>query len=366
MFQFSIVLLCLMLNAILSCIEMAFVTVPRPLLKKLAEKGSLPALRVLNLKKNPERVLSVLQIGITLVGAISAAVSGAGAEEHLSPILMNRFLWSEQLSDFVSIAVVVLPLTYFSVVIGELVPKSLALKYPLKFSLWGGMLLIIMDRVFSPFVFVLELSTRFLTQFIFAKFKSETVGEVSEGIDIDGLSDSHRRYVLNLIEIDKRKVKDVMLGWEHVSRLNFTDHYHDILDKIRSSRHTRFPILKEGMIVGLLHAKEFVSEAEIAKLDWTTLIHEVLVLSANESLVSALKKLQTRRSHMAIVKRPQTVVPTDAAPTIISLDAVLGIVTIEDIIEEVVGDIFDEDDSPRTLLSINSRVRTMNVEKNKK
>lgn len=363
MLQISIIFVCLILNAILSCIEMAFVTVPRPLLKKLSDNGSAAANRVLILKRNPERVLSVLQIGITLVGAISAAVGGASAEENLSPILMAHFQISEQVSEFVAIGIIVMPLTYFSVVLGELVPKSLALRYPLQFSLWGGWLLIALDRLFAPFVWVLEVSTRFLTQFIFSKFKSEYLSEVSEGIDIDNLSDSHKQYVLNLIEIDKRKVKDVMLDWEHVSRIQYSDHYHDILDRIRSSRHTRFPVIKEDMIVGLLHAKEFVSEAEIAKLDWTTLIHEALVLSANESLVSALKKLQNRRSHLAIVKRPNAIKPTENPPSIMSVESVLGIVTIEDIIEEVVGDIFDEDDSPRTLLSLNSRMRTMNLEK---
>ncbi len=362
MLQLSIIILCLFLNAVLSCIEMAFVTVPKPLLKKLAEKGSNSAARVLLLKKNPERVLSVLQIGITLVGAVSAAVGGASAEEYLSPILIGQYGWSEEVSEVVAISAVVMPLTYFSVVIGELVPKSLALRYPLKFSLWGGWLLTLMDRIFAPFVWVLEVSTRFLTQFVFSRFQSEAVSEVSEGIDIDSLSESHKQYVLNLIGIDKRKAKDVMLEWQHVSKISFADHYHDILDKIRNSRHTRFPVIKDGTVVGLLHAKEFVSESEIAKLDWTTLIHDVLVLSAQEPIVNALRKLQSRRSHMAIIKRPQAI-PSDHPPTTVSEDLVLGIVTIEDIIEEVVGDIFDEDDSPRSLLSINSRMRTMNVEK---
>ncbi len=353
MLQLFVIFLCLFFNAVLSCIEMAFVTVPKPQLKKMATQGSRSAERLLQLKKNPERVLSVLQIGITLVGAISAAVGGASAEEYMSPHLMSRFQISEDLAEFIAIAAFVIPLTYVSVVIGELVPKSLALRYPMKISLGGGYLLIFMDRLFAPFVFVLEISTRFLTQFVFSKFKSESLTDIAGGIDIENLTDSHKQYVLNLIDIDKRVVKDVMLDWEYVSIVHFTDHYHDVLEKIRVSRHTRFPVIKEGQVVGLLHAKEFVSELEIAKIDWTTLIHDMLTLSMNEPLVSALKKLQIRRSHLAVIKLSTS----DSLPR--------GIVTIEDIMEEVIGDLYDEDDNPKTLLSINSKMRTMNLDRKK-
>lgn len=354
MLQVLIIFLCLFFNAVLSCIEMAFVTVSRPHLKKMSQQGSRSAERVLQLKKNPERVLSVLQIGITLVGAISAAVGGASAEENISPHLISGFQLSEHVAEFLAITIIVIPLTYVSVVIGELVPKSLALRYPLKISLWGGLLLIFMDRFFAPFVFVLEMSTRFLTQFVFSKFKSENVTDVSQGIDIDNLTDSHKQYVLNLIDIDKRVVKDVMLEWEYVSTVQITDHHHDVLEKIRLSRHTRFPVIREGRVVGLLHAKEFVSEPEIAKLDWTTLIHDILTLNNNESLVSALKKLQLRRSHLAVIR------PTNSPDSL-----PLGIVTIEDIMEEVIGDLYDEDDNPKTLLSINSKMRTMSLDRKK-
>jgi putative hemolysin len=350
MLQIGIIFICLCFNAILSCIEMAFVTVSKPLLKKMVQQGSGPAARILALKKNPERVLSVLQIGITLVGAVSAAVGGAGAEEFISPQLIAKFQINAEVAAFFAIALVVIPLTYVSVVIGELVPKSLALKYPLQISLWGGYLLIFLDRFFAPFVFILEVSTRFLTHFIFSNFKSENLIELTNELDIDNLTDSHKQYVLNLIGIHQRVVKDVMVDWDQVSKVNATDHYHDVLELIRSSRHTRFPVMKDDQVIGLLHAKEFVSELEIAKIDWTNLIRDVVFLHLNEPLVTALKKLQTKQSHLAVIK-------PSGGPL------VHGIVTIEDIIEEVVGDIYDEDDSPNTLLALNSRMRTMPLEK---
>lgn len=350
--EIFVIFLCLVFNAILSCIEMAFVTVSRPQLKQLAEKGHKPAQRVLSLKSNPERVLSVLQIGITLVGAVSAAVSGAGAEEILSPFYMNNFAVSEHVSEALAIATVVLPLTYFSVVIGELVPKSLALKFPMRFSMAGGMLLIFLDRLFAPAVWALEISTQIITKLLFRRLKNEAYTESAHDLNLDNLTDAHKQYVFNLINVDKRKVKDVMVDWSNVTTIKYTDHYTVVLSKIKDSRHTRMPVIQNDEVIGLLHAKEFVSETEVVKLDWTTLIRHVLVFNPHEPILNALKKLQQNKSHLAIITYGEK-----------SIDKIMGIVTLEDIFEEVVGEIYDEDDNPRTLLSTNSRIRTMSIQK---
>lgn len=348
MTELLIVVLGLAFNAILSCIEMAFVTVSRPHIKQLALKGSAPAQRVLALKANPERVLSVIQIGITLVGIVSAAVGGAGASEYLEPILKNRFGASEKAAEILSIVLVVLPLTYLSVVIGELVPKSLALRYPLKFSLLGGTLLHAMDRLFAPFIFLLEIPTRFFTRIVFKKFKSENYIDTSREIDLDPLTEAHKQYVFNLLDIDKRSVADIMIPWEEVETVDYSEHYFKVLEKIREGRYTRLPVLKDDEVIGMLHAKEFTSETEISKLDWTELIRPILKLGHTERIIGALKHMQVNSSHMALIQKNGTNI---------------GIVTTEDIFEEIVGEIFDEDDNPRTLLSSNSKIRTMNLKR---
>jgi putative hemolysin len=349
MTEFIVIALCLLFNAILSCIEMAFVTVSKAQLKKMADSGVTAAKRILLFKSNPERTLSVLQIGITLVGAISAAVGGAGAEEYLSPKFMTWFDVSEETSEALAIISIVLPLTYISVVVGELVPKSIALRFPIKIALTGGMLLTVLDRIFYPFVVLLEGSTKFFTQFVFANFKSESTMEASGDVDIDGLTDAHKQYVFNLINVDKRTVKDVMLKWEDATTVHETDHYTDVLEKIKTNRHTRLPVISEsGDVIGLLHTKEFVAETEIVKLDWKQLIRRIIFLNPNEPILNVLKKLQSQKSHLAIVQKE---------------NAPIGIVTIEDIFEEVVGEIYDEDDDPNTLLAANSRIRTMSLKK---
>jgi putative hemolysin len=351
MFEIIVIVLCLFFNAVLSCIEMAFVTVSRAHLKQLAAKGNSAASRTLKLKENPERTLSVLQIGITLVGAVSAAVGGAGAEENLSPIIEAVTGWSEETSEAISIFLIVIPLTYLSVVIGELVPKSLALKYPMRLALSGGYILILLDKIFAPFVFILDQSTRFILSFISKKLPAETFTEINTSVDLDPLSDVNKQYVLNLVSVDKRTVKDIFVKWEEVTKIDISLHYLKVLQVIKDSRHTRLPVIENEKVVGILHSKEFVSEGEVSKLDWTELIRPVIRLNPSEPIFAALKKLQAQRSHLAVVEAD---------------DVAIGIVTIEDIFEEVVGDIFDEDDSPNTLLSTNSKIRTLRIGENKK
>lgn len=348
MFEFIVIAVCLTLNAILSCVEMAFVTVSRPYLKKLANQGDKLAQKLMLLRSNPERVLSVLQIGITLVGAISAAVGGAGAEETLSPFYQANFGLTEEVSETLAIFTVVIPITYFSVVIGELVPKTLALKSPMRFAKLGALFLVPLDRFFSPIVFLLEISTKLIINPLMKHIGSESVADQSAAVDLDALSDSHKQYVLNLINVDKRKVKDILLPWESVSKIEKDAHHTDVMRLIREFRHTRIPVIENSQPIGLLHSKEFISEMEIAKIDWHELIRPIIKLQFDEPILGALKLLQSKKSHMAVIYKKSEI---------------LGIVTIEDIFEEVVGEIYDEDDNPKVLLSSNAKIRTMSLPK---
>lgn len=348
MVELIVIAVCLILNAILSCVEMAFVTVSKPHLKKLSDEGDKLSKRVLRLKSNPERVLSVLQIGITLVGAISAAVGGAGAEEILSPAFQKYLNVTEEIAESLAIVSVVLPITFFSVVIGELVPKTLALRFPMKFARFGATFLQIMDKIFSPLVSVLEFVTKLILKILYAGVKSETIADETSSVDIDNLSLAHKQYVLNLIDVDKRKAKDIMLPWEKVIKLDQNSHPSAVLETIKKSGHTRLPVMDNDNPIGILLAKEFISESEVSKIDWLQLARPIIFVNPDEPILSTLKTLQSTNNHMAIVI-------SDMTP--------IGIVTLEDIFEEVVGEIYDEDDNPRVLLSSNSRIRTMNLGK---
>jgi putative hemolysin len=346
MFELIIIIVCILLNSVLACVEMAFITVSKPHLKKMAQGGDRRAQKILDLKINPDRVLSALQLGITLLGSVSAVVAGAGAEEVLRPYYESRFQLSGHAAEALTILTIVLPLTYFSVVVGELVPKTLALKYPMRIAKLSVFLLRNLNSFITPIIDFLNNSTKLIIGLIIKSMGTEMKVETAATIEIDTLSEAHKQYVLNLINVDKRKVKDILLPWPSVVKINTEAHHHEILDLIKQSKHTRMPVIKEEAVIGILHAKEFIAESEVARLNWLELVRPVICLKHDEPILNALKILQNNKNHMAVIKRQQEVI---------------GVVTLEDIFEEVVGEIYDEDDSPQALLSSNSKIRQMNL-----
>lgn len=344
MVEILIVLFCIFINALFACFEMAFVTVTRPQLRRLAKTGNRSAEEILKLRENPERTLSVVQIGITLVGMISAAVGGAGAEESFAPIFESRFGFSENVAEFVAILTVVLPLTFFSVVLAELVPKTIALRDPLLISTLGVRWIVWIDKIFSPLVWLLEKATK-LVLFFLPKRKTPIIEHTSP-VEVDHLSKQTQQYVLNLVGVETRKVRDVMVAWDQVNKVDVSDTVADVVARVIQSGHTRLPVCGDKQVIGLLHSKEFITLLSTAPESWQGIVRPVLKVGEGELALKVLRIMQENRSHMTVV------IAQDGAP--------IGIVTLEDIIEEIVGDIFDEDDDGRMnkLLASQARLRS--------
>ncbi|MCM2278973.1 MAG: hemolysin family protein [Oligoflexia bacterium] len=332
MLELLIMACCLALNALLSGMEMAFVSVGKPQLRALARSGNREATRILNLRDNPERTLSVLQVGITLVGVLAAAIGGAGAEESLSPILENRFALSENAAEVLTILAITLPYTYLTVVVGELVPKSIALRDPAKVILKASRWLALMDRVFAPVVNLLEASTKRVLQFFCVRSHRDAAPTSDEPLDLESLSQDHRQYVLNLFHIRKQAVRDVFVPWSKVVAVARSQPAAEVSATIHASGHTRLPVLDGGAVVGILNTKEFMALRATGAETWEGIVRPVVQLQESDSLIRALKLMQEKRSHLSIV---------------LSGTRPIGIVTMEDVFEEIIGDIYDEDDDGR-------------------
>lgn len=340
---------CLVINAFLSGLEMAFVSVGKPKLRQLAKGNNAAAQRLLALRENPERTLSVLQVGITLVGVLAAAIGGAGAEEVISPFLENRFGLSENVAEALAVLSVTIPYTYISVVIGELVPKSLALRNPQAMALRGAKWLVVLDSVFSPIVSLLEWSTKSVLRIFTRRQKTESASAATEPIELDGLSHEHRQYVLNLMNISNKKTLDVYVPWRQVVSVDIGQPIQEVAAVVFASGHTRLPVTHKGRVVGILHTKEFLALHESGAETWAGIIRPMVEVQAGDSLLRALRTMQDKRSHMSIV---------------VTQGAQLGIITMEDIFEEVVGEIYDEDDDgavARRLLGSGRKLRTRHL-----
>lgn len=335
---------CLVVNALLSAFEMAFVSVSKPELRQLARKGNVAAGRLLVLRETPERTLSVLQIGITLVGAISAAVGGAGAEESLAPLFESRLGVREETAEAMAIGAIVIPLTYFSVVLGELIPKTIAIRQPRPIALRGSRVLKMADQTLHPLVTFLEKSTQvFLSPFPFLK----TAPQADDtSIQLDDLSVSQQEYVVNVVKLEKLRIRDIMIPWSQVDTIRADQVASEVLTRVAESGHTRHPVVdSERNVVGILNSKEFLAMTLSGNFDWQSVVREPVRVKAGDDLLKTLRLLQASRRHMATVDEG---------------GEAIGIVTLEDIIEEIIGDVQDEDDDglSRRLIANRARLRS--------
>ena len=340
--EWLVVLICLLLNGLLAAAEIAFVTLTRAQLREVAKSGKKSALTLLELRENPERTLSVMQIGISLVAALAAAVGGSEAQETIAPYFERRFLLDESYADALAVVVVVVPITILSVIFGELVPKTLALRNPLKIALFSARWLMALDKIFLPFVDVMEWTTKKILSVFFPR--SKAAPPAPEMVELDQLSSQARQYILNLVGIEKKRVRDVMLPWTQVDHVYFSQSIEEIEVVALRSGHTRLPVIAEGQVFGIINTKELLALVKSGADKWVQIVRPVSRVQESDNLLKALRQMQEKRSHLSAVFAGTSLV---------------GIVTMEDIIEEVIGEIYDEDDDGalRRILSTVGRIR---------
>ncbi|MGE3682372.1 MAG: hemolysin family protein [Bdellovibrionales bacterium] len=346
--EIIIIATCLFLNALFAAYEMAFVSIPRSELRALAKAGNKDAKTLLSLRESPERTLSVIQIGITLVGAVAAAIGGAGAGETIEPYFRQTYGMPERTAEALSVILVVLPITYMSVVVGELVPKTLALRNPAKIVLAGARILFFADRFLSPVITTLEWSTKKILKVFFRKSKMAPPSE-NAPIEIDSFSPVHQKFMLNMAGIEKKNTRDILLPWPQVISIKKSATIDEVTQAVVSSGHTRLPVKDDGQVAGVLHTKEFIALKESGEVNWQSIIRPALTVQPTDSALGVMRLLQDKRYHMAIVALPS--------------GERLGIVTLEDILEEIVGDIFDEDDDDRVRRVFAAKIKSRVVPK---
>lgn len=340
MLEFAVVIICLFVNAFFSAFEMAFVTTSKEEINELEEAGQSVAKKLSLFKKKPERTLSVIQIGITLVGAIAAAVGGNGAVESLVPYIVENYGLSASTAEGIAVIIAILPLTYFSVVFGELLPKTIALKHPEKILIFGTGILGSIDRILSPIVSFLEVSTNFLLKLIGIQNAEDEEEDVGQTIEIGSLQAYHQKFVQNLVALKGKKVSKTMIPWDKVAYMNYSDSEEEVRAKIGSTPHSRFPVVDLDTIVGILNVKELPETHKQIQMPWQSVLRPAIIVPETEKILEAFLKMQAKQNHIAVVVRDETFA---------------GILTIEDVIEEIVGDIHDNSDYSRASRMLSNR-----------
>jgi magnesium and cobalt exporter, CNNM family len=342
-----IILIMVGCNAVFAAYEIALASVSAGRLKALADEGRPGAKIALLMKQNMEASLAAVQLGITLVGAIAAATGGARAEEIIAPILQERFHFSAGTADVVSVALIVIPLSALTLVAGELIPKVFALKNKEWVCLKLSPAMLVVSRIVFPAVWVLESIVTTLLDWSARRWqpaghKSE-VSEMQELRAVVALARTSRliggqeeKIILGAARMSARAISEIMIPTSEIITLDLDHTMSESLVLAHADMHTRFPICAKAgdpqSICGYVNFKDIVSELRLSpnQPSLRGITRAIPDMTHDSSIATSLQRMIRGHVHIAVVR--------DGPGKIV------GMVTLEDILEELVGEIHDEYD----------------------
>jgi putative hemolysin len=327
--------------------EIALVSVRRSRVDQLVDEGRRGARRVRHLIEDPARFLAVIQIAITFIGFLSSAVAAVSLTVGLTDMLVDAGVPAST-ADAISLVIVTVLLSLFSIVIGELVPKSLALAYPDRTSLLLAGPVDILGRLLTPVVALLTGLTRVIVRPFGAdvsKVAQMSVDELRLIIERggeEGILEAEEEQMINaVIELGSRRLHEVMIPRTDIVSLPASATLAEAVDTIVDEGHSRIPIYEESIdaVVGILYAKDLLRILQRPPEEWPamrTILRPPVYVPESMSIDDLLHEFQRRKVHLAIV--------------LDEYGGTAGLATIEDLLEEIVGEIQDEYDTEEPMV----------------
>lgn len=338
--QLFLIILLTGVNAFFASAEMAIVSVNKSKIKNLSEKGNQRAKLLEKLINEPSNFLSTIQIGITLAGFFSSASAATGISSYLSLLLKPLNI---PYSNELSMICVTLILSYFTLVFGELVPKRIALKKAESISLFSVKPIYFISKIAKPFIKILSLSTTLVLKLtgnsnidIEEKISEEEIRSLIAQSQEDGcIADEEKQMIESVFEFNDRSAKEIMTSRKDTFVINIDDDIESILDSILNSNYSRIPVYKENIdnIIGILYAKDLLIESRkvgFENINLENILHKAYFVPENKKANELFKTLKEKKNHLAVLFD--------------EYGGFCGIVTMEDLIEEIMGDIEDEYD----------------------
>jgi len=347
MVDLIILILLSLANGFFSASEIALISIRKGRLKTLIEKKVKSAQLIVELQKDPNRLFATVQVGVTLIGTITSVFGGATLVGQLTIFIkslgMSNLITS--LAEEISFVIVVLLITYLQIVIGELVPKSLALHY----SEEVAQLVIYPLTFFNKFFYFLSEILIFSSNLLLKPFKDQTsfsetkllaeeiMHLLEEGVKVGTIESSEHEMIENILEMNDTDAREVMVPRVDMVALPVDATKEEII-KAMESMYSRIPVYKENLdnIIGILHIKDLIrtywkENSDIGKdnqfISLSKLIRPPYFVPEGMKIGKILKEMQKRKTHMAIV--------------VDEFGGTAGLLTLEDILEEIVGDIED-------------------------
>ena len=338
--QIIVLLLLISLNGLLAMAEIAVVSSRKARLQRMADKGSAGAKYALKLANDPSTFLSTIQVGITLVGIITGAFSGAVFSQYLDAYLKDVPLIGIY-SEFLSFTIVVVLITYFSIVLGELVPKRVALNNPEGIAAIIGQPMSWFSKAVRPAVKVLSFTTDLILGIFGMKHApEETISEeeirvvINQAANAGVLEEAEQDIINQIFQLGDKKARDIMTPQSEVEWLDSNDNKTAILEIIHSSRHSHYPVYEKEKenILGFIHVKDILEH-------WTTrkggefkdYIQKPLYILETTKILTVLELFRQHNTHIALI--------------VDEYGSIEGLVTVNDIFEAIVGEVPDIDEA---------------------
>lgn len=328
-----LLLILILINGVFSATEIAFISINKYKLNKEIKKKNKKAIKIAELLKDSSTFLSAIQIAITLSGFLASAFAAENFASELSTIIKVSFLAQETLTNILVILITII-LSYFTLVLGELVPKKIGLAYSDKIAFQMVEVIDIVIKVCKPFIIILKNSTDCLVKLLKIKKKTSNMEEeIKSSITDSNLEELEKQLLLNIFEFNDTTIGKIMTPKKDVITINITASKEEILKIIKEYKYTRFPITDGNDIIGVLNVKDLVikQNKSFALKDYN---RRIITLKDSMIIDDAYLYLNSNYEVMAKV---------------VKNEEYIGIITLEDIIEELIGNIFDEyDQNKRT------------------
>ncbi|MBO5715311.1 MAG: HlyC/CorC family transporter [Clostridia bacterium] len=339
--QLLLQFLLIALNAFFAATEIAVISLNNQKMKALADDGDKKATKILKILDDPTKFLSTIQVGITLAGFLGSAFAADSFGDMLAIMLQQRFELTGAKADAIqtiSVILVTLILSYFTLVLGELVPKRIAMKHKEKVAKSFCGVVSVLTTILKPVIWFLTISTNGILRLfgIDPNEKDETVSEedivtmLDAGADEGGLDEDDVEYIKNVFKLDNLTAADVMTQRSSIVAIPDDITEKALIKIIKEEGYSRIPVYTESLdkIIGVLYAREYLLNHTNPKYKLENAMFPPKYVPETMHLDALLKEMQDTHNHIAIVVNEYGVTS--------------GVVSMEDIIEELVGEIWDE------------------------
>ncbi|MEN2775778.1 hemolysin family protein [Acetivibrio clariflavus] len=343
--ELLVLIILIVLNAFFAASEIALISMNDTKLKLMAEEGNKRAVLLKKLVDEPSKFLATIQIGITLAGFFASAFAADNFSERLVDLIkLTGVPIPDSVLKNVSVILITIVLSYFSLVFGELVPKRVAMKKAESIAMLVASPLNFLSSVTSPFVKFLTFSTNTIVR-IFGIDPNKEEDNVTEeeirmmvdvGEEKGAIDETEKEMINNIFEFNNKVVSEIMTHRTEISALPIDATLDEVIELINTEKYSRIPVYEDTIdnIIGIMHSKyliKYIAEGgDRDNFDLRNLIRKPYYVPTSKRTDELFKELQRQRIHMAVI--------------IDEYGGTAGIVTLEDLLEEIVGNIFDEDD----------------------